>query len=68
MFKNFKELCNAVEKIDRDAAEWLRNDAKDFSGFREHDNLIHCFIWADSPQGHDYWENIHIKLGGNTNV
>lgn len=68
MFKNFKELCNAVEKIDKDAAEYLRGDAKNLRFFRESNRLNCCFGWLESPQGFDYWDNINKQIGGRTDV
>lgn len=27
-----------------------------------------CFVWANSPQGYDFWYAIHLKLNNGINV
>ena len=62
MLKDYVDLIERVRLIDQEAAEFLRGgvcrcDNVQFSGV-----LSGCFIWAKTPQGHRYWEDIEQKL------
>ena len=58
----YEALTDRVEKIDKDAAEYLRKAPNELKCFRYYGKLNCCFVWADTPQGHTYWENIYKKL------
>lgn len=59
-----KALVAKVRKVNREAANWLRDEApkmKSFTPFT--DKLNHAFHWRRSTQGHDYWKDIFEKIG-----
>lgn len=58
------DVIDAVREIDSDAADYLENEAPKLdTWFSDNDDhLDFMFTWADTPQGHDYWENIFIEL------
>lgn len=60
----YEELCIAVGKIDKEAEEYLRTDAKSLSSFLSNDNdsIDDIFTLDETPQGQKYWENIYKKL------
>ena len=62
---NYEDLCILVGKVDPDAENYLRFDAKKletFSSISGRDTLKRIFTWSDSPQGHDYWSLIDRKI------
>ena len=66
-----KELIEKVRKIDPKAAEYLESEDKDEKAINwtptaaELDGLM---VWSQTPQEHNYWNNIFIQLrkGGDT--
>ena len=53
-------LCSRVRKIDTKAADWMvfeapKNDGWDFD---PKDRIGRCFMWAATPQGLQYWDNL----------
>ena len=66
----FKELVARVRKIDKDAAEYLEgdreNDGIDWAVDDENDKLDNIMIWECTPQGHNYWSNIHDQMNKET--
>lgn len=58
----YEVLIDKVAKIDKDASDYLRKAPYELKCFRYHGKLNSCFVWYDTPQGHDYWENIYKKL------
>lgn len=55
-YSGFEELLAKLERVDSQAADWLRNaDKKGLTWFNRSGNLIQCFPWKESPQGADYW-------------
>lgn len=61
--KEYEDLCGRVEKIDAEAAEYMRKEAIKLKNFEYFGFLIMSFRFADTPQGFEYWNNISIKLG-----
>lgn len=62
----YDELCTAVGKIDKAAEQYMRTDVKELESFAG-DNynphlLMGAFVWEVTPQGHEYWSDIHHKL------
>ena len=49
----FYELCDKVETIDFRGAKWMRNNINKYGP-----ETIECFVWRNTPQGHDYWRLI----------
>lgn len=66
--KYYEELCKRVEKIDKNAAEYMRGDARKLVSFMETDDILRCFAWKDTIQGFDYWFNICNKLNNRTSL
>lgn len=61
---DFHKMVQRVLLVDEDAAELLlskkgRNSIS--NDFHKRERLEDCFIFCDSPQGHEYWWNIHKK-------
>jgi hypothetical protein len=61
MKTNLESLIERVEKIDFNAAKFM----KDNLHWMDEDvsELIECFSWDYTPQGHAYWNRISKKLG-----
>ena len=59
----YQELIERVRKIDKEAAEYLERDAPVLKSFAPADNLHACFIWATTPKGEQYWNNLSYLLG-----
>ena len=57
-----KSLVAKVRKVDKEAANWIRDEAP--KSYPSTDKLNHSFIWYFSPQGHKYWKGIFEKIGG----
>lgn len=69
----YLDLCDRVREIDEDAAKWMIEEApKKGDGFwpisglgdwsEESQGIEDAFLWTDTPQGHEYWRNLHAKL------
>jgi len=58
----YKTLTAKVAKINEGAARYMRKGAKELKSFSYDDKLDGCFVWDDTPQGHDFWEDIYDKL------
>lgn len=61
------ELINEVKKINRQAAIFLKRQIplimqRQNKCIYLDDKLANCFIWSDTPQGFNYWNNIIDKL------
>ena len=62
----YEALTARVSKIDKSAARYMRKHApQELKGFSYYGELNGCFVWFETPQGHDYWENIYYKLKEN---
>lgn len=61
---DYKGLIERVRRIDRQAAEYLENEAPSLMWFLYDAKLGRCFLWCETPQGHDYWERINELLAG----
>lgn len=62
-----KNLINRIAKIDRKAALWLARKAPRYKkgiNLMNSSSLRCIMLWRETPQGHDYWREISIKLGG----
>jgi hypothetical protein len=60
--KGYLLLIEEVKKIDKEAALYLDNEARNIEGFNESMNLLECFDWGLSSQGHSFWSRIHDDL------
>lgn len=59
----YKALTDRVAKINKGAARYMRKHAPSkLKSFSYSGYLNGCFYWAETPQGHDFWEDINDKL------
>ena len=61
-----KDLIKRVREIDPKAAEYLESEDKDKEGINWTEGssaLSTIMLWAQTPQGHSYWEQIATQLG-----
>lgn len=61
--EDYLKLIAEVEKINPEAAEYMRTDARNINGFKENGDLDSCFVFDVTRQGFDYWEDVCIKIG-----
>lgn len=60
----YARLIQEVAKVDRKAALWMANKLPGYNkkhpvcSFLPDGNLARCFVWEETPQGHDYWADI----------
>ena len=59
-----KSLVAKVRKVNREAANWLRDEAPKMDSFYPSSRLLYAFVWRDSPQGHEYWSDVFEKVYG----
>ena len=63
-----RELIAKVREIDRDAADYLENEAPKLKSYIHRDKrcrgreLISIMIWSETPQGVSYWSELAEKL------
>ena len=62
MEQPFVTLLKEVDKIDLSAGRYMRTKARKLGCFGEYKDLDGCFIFDDTPQGHDYWCGINREL------
>ena len=61
--KEYQRLIKQVRQIDREAAEYLENEAPKRADFIRYSyDLSECFSFRNAPQGHPYWWQIFDKL------
>lgn len=58
----YNQLIDEVQKLDPEAAKYLRTDAQKMQSFSCAEALSSVFFWRDSPQGHEYWSVIYHTL------
>lgn len=54
------EYIQRIAEIDQSAAQWIVDNIDPNEADLDH--LSYMFTWSESPQGHDYWENIYQTL------
>lgn len=54
------EYIQRIAEIDQSAAQWIVDNIDPNEADLDH--LSSMFTWSESPQGHDYWENIYQTL------
>ena len=61
---NFQKLIADIAKIDKDAALYAAThfEFEDNYDDTEDADLMIAFVWHSTPQGHNYWMNIHAQL------
>ena len=64
--KTYEELCDLVETVNCDAAQYLRDVAPTLEGFVPTAYLIDAFVWSESAQTHAYWWCIEEMIGQDT--
>ena len=61
--QDYSDLCDRVEKIDAEAARYMRSDAcLALSLHCQHHCLTGAFRWSATPQGSDFWARIAYEL------
>lgn len=59
-------LIAKVAQVAPEAAQWLRENREIMCGTTD---ALNCsFPWVETPQGHRYWENIHVKISHRNNL
>ena len=58
----YDELCTAVGKIDKEAEQYMRTDARELEDFVECGCLGGAFVWRKTPQGYLYWHHIDLTM------
>lgn len=61
----YKSLCKSVRK--QDHAELLRMlEMVPVEAWFKHaaSNLIYAFVWEDTPQDFDYWNELYCRVNG----
>ena len=61
-YRNYINLAYRVSFIDVDAAKYMLMEAPKLLNFGYDADLIRCFTWNDTPQGHAFWSNINEAL------
>ena len=57
-----KNLLERIERIDPEAARYIREDAPRLDSYRESSDLLGLFLWNLTPQGGVYWADIYNTL------
>jgi hypothetical protein len=60
----YLELIMRVKKLDAEAAAYMKDHATKLEDFEYGGDLVGCFVFKKTPQGHDYWMDIRNKLLG----
>lgn len=59
----YAALCDKVEKLDPAAARYMRDPATQLKeDFSYKGDLMACFIWGETPQGHAYWSQLQDRV------
>ena len=65
-YSNYKEhthdeMIDILDHFDPEAARYVRNR---FGGenFNRDKDLSCCFAWISTPQGHEYWSDLNMKI------
>ena len=61
--KTYEELCDLVETVNCDAAQYMRDVVPSLESFVPACRLDGAFAWADSAQTHAYWWCIEQIIG-----
>ena len=62
----FEKLIKRVERVDPEAAKFLKKEAWKLRSFLVNTKLCDTFGYLETPQGYDYWLAISSKLGETT--
>lgn len=58
-----KKMLIILREIDAKAADYVEKKAKELKHYNSQgDNLGELFIWEETPQGHDYWSKLAMKV------
>lgn len=60
------ELIEKVGWISPAAAAYLSGDAKELESYHcdeSGNSVISIMVWSETPQGHDFWSDIHDIVG-----
>ena len=64
MTTRYLSLVDKVTKIDPEAGRYLRNEVRDLGDdfSPRGGQLIGTMYWDETPQGHDFWSDIALKI------
>jgi len=57
----YEQLVEKVRNISEEAAAYMEGPAKELEGFAADGELIACFVFGTTPQGHEFWWEIYKK-------
>lgn len=65
MNDNIKKILDDVYKVDAQAYNNLMDilNKDSFSILENTNNLKSLMLWTDTPQGHNYWKDIYMRIG-----
>lgn len=58
----YNDLCKAVNKINKEAFHYMVIQAIEQETFYPSNILSGCFLWYETPQGEEFWQNIQDQL------
>lgn len=59
MKPNIRRIIEQVQRVDKEAAEYLEKEGESLPGFNEGaDRLIGLMYWGQTEQGHAFWKRI----------
>lgn len=59
---NLDRLLFDVHKVSVEAATYIQNKAKNLRSFEDTPYLDTAFSWVETPQGLEYWDDIHEQI------
>ena len=61
-FRNYINLAYRVSYVNCSAAKYMLMEAPKLRDFSYDADLMCCFTWDETPQGHAFWSNIHKSI------
>lgn len=61
--ENFMNLIVAVGRHSPSAALWILEHRRELGVFYTGGDLSCCFDWEATPQGYNYWNELHKQVG-----
>ena len=60
--KTHEELIEILEELDLSAADYVRENSIELYNEDKCSQLGGCFLWRNTPQGLEYWNNLDKKV------
>lgn len=62
----YAALCDRVERLDPEAAKYMRSEALSLTRFdqcgrKDPENIDYAFVWDETPQGHEFWDDLNER-------